>query len=35
MRFFIIPEYRNSTLSEIKRVTGDTSLDLVAIDSSS
>lgn len=33
--FFIIPEYKNATLSEIKRVTWDTTLDLAAIDSSS
>ncbi len=33
--FFIIPEYRNSTLSQLKKITGDTALDLSAIDSSS
>ena len=33
--FFIIPEYRNSTLNEIKRVTWDTSLDLSYVDLSS
>ncbi len=33
--FFIIPEYKNASLLEIKKVTWDTSLDLAAIDSSS
>lgn len=33
--FFIIPEYKNSTLYEIKKVTWDATLDLSAIDSSS
>lgn len=33
--FFIIPEYRNATLGHIKSVTGDTALDILAIDSSS
>lgn len=33
--FFIIPEYKNATLSEIKKVTGDTSLSLADIDTSS
>lgn len=33
--FFIIPEYKNATLSEIKRVTWDTTLNLLGIDSSS
>lgn len=33
--FFIIPEYKNATLSDIKRVTGDTTLDLSNIDQSS
>lgn len=33
--FFVIPEYRNATLSQIKAVTGDTTLDLMAIDNSS
>ena len=32
---FIIPEYRNSTLYEIKKVTWDTTLDIWSIDSSS
>lgn len=27
--FFIIPEYRNATLSQIKTVTGDTTLDIL------
>ena len=35
MIFLIIPEYKNSTLWEIKKITGDTSLDLAAIDTSS
>lgn len=34
MLFFIIPEYRNSNLAEIKKVTGYTSLDLSNIDKS-
>jgi len=33
--FFIIPEYKNASLLEIKRITGDTALDLSSIDSSS
>ncbi len=33
--FFVIPEYKNATLFEIKRLTGDTALDLSSIDSSS
>jgi hypothetical protein len=33
--FFIIPEYKNATLSEIKKITGDTALNLIDIDSSS
>lgn len=33
--FFIIPEYRNATLNEIKKITGDTALDLSNIDLSS
>lgn len=33
--FFVIPEYRNATLEKIKAVTGNTTLDLVAIDMSS
>lgn len=33
--FFVIPEHKNSTLLEIKRVTWDTSLDLSSIDWSS
>jgi len=32
---FVIPEYKNATLSEIKRITGDTSLDILGIDPSS
>ena len=33
--FFIIPEYKNTTLFEIKKVTWDTTLDLWSIDSTS
>ncbi len=33
--FFVIPEYRNATLTQIKWVTGDTTLDLIGVDSSS
>ncbi len=33
--FFIIPEYKNSTLSELKKITGDSSLDLAAVDPAS
>lgn len=33
--FFIIPEYKNATLTEIKKVTWDSSLDLWAVESSS
>ncbi len=33
--FFIIPEYKNTTLFEIKKVTWDTTLDLSSIDSTS
>lgn len=33
--FFLFPEYKNSTLTEIKKVTGDTTLDISSIDSSS
>ena len=33
--FFIIPEYKNSSLYEIKKITGDSVLDLASIDSSS
>lgn len=33
--FFVIPEYRNATLTQIKGVTGDTTLDLLGVDSSS
>ncbi len=33
--FFVIPEYRNATLTQIKAVTGDTTLDLLGVDSSS
>ena len=32
---YIIPEYKNATLYEIKKITGDTSLDLSNIDSAS
>lgn len=30
--FFLIPEYKNATLLEIKKVTGDTALDISNID---
>ena len=33
--FFIIPEYRNASLYEIKKITWDTTLDLSSIDTSS
>ncbi|MDQ7009960.1 MAG: hypothetical protein Q9M94_06745 [Candidatus Gracilibacteria bacterium] len=33
--FFIIPEYKNSTLGELKKVTGDATLDIGAIDPAS
>ena len=33
--FFVIPEYKNSSLLEIKKITWDTSLDLASIDISS
>lgn len=33
--FFVIPEFKNASLMEIKRVTGDTSLDVANIDGSS
>lgn len=33
--FFVIPEYRNATFSQIKTVTGDTTLDILGVDSSS
>jgi len=33
--FFVIPEYKNASLLEIKRITGDTALDLSAIDTNS
>lgn len=33
--FFVFPEYKNSTLFEIKKITGDTALDLSSIDASS
>lgn len=33
--FFIIPEYKNATLYEIKRITWDSTLDLSSIDNSS
>jgi sugar phosphate isomerase/epimerase len=33
--FFIIPEYKNSTLWELKKVTGDATLDIAAIDPTS
>ena len=33
--FFLIPEYKNTALAEIKKLTGETTLDLSAIDSSS
>lgn len=34
-RFFIIPEYKNSTFTQIKSVTGDTTLDILGVDHSS
>jgi len=34
-RFFVIPEYKNSTFSQIKTVTGDTTLDILWVDHSS
>jgi sugar phosphate isomerase/epimerase len=34
-RFFIIPEYKNATLSEIKKITWDTTLDLSLVDNDS
>jgi len=33
--FFVIPEYKNASLLEIKRITGDTALDLSAVDTNS
>ncbi len=30
--FFVIPEYKNSTLMDIKKITGDTALDLASIE---
>jgi len=33
--FFVIPEYRNATFTQIKSVTGDTTLDILGVDSSS
>lgn len=33
-KFFIIPEYKNATLAEIKKLTGDTTLDVASVDSS-
>lgn len=33
--FFVIPEYRNATFTQIKTVTGDTTLDILGVDSSS
>lgn len=33
--FFVIPEYRNATFTQIKSVTWDTTLDLLAVDSGS
>jgi hypothetical protein len=32
--FLFIPEYKNATLLEIKKVTGDTALDIASIDPS-
>ena len=34
-KFFIIPEYKNSTFTQIKGVTGDTTLDILGVDHSS
>jgi hypothetical protein len=33
--FFLIPEYKNTALAEIKKLTGETTLDLSSIDTSS
>jgi len=33
--FFVIPEYRNATFTQIKSVTGDTTFDILGVDSSS
>ncbi|MCP4523540.1 MAG: sugar phosphate isomerase/epimerase [Candidatus Gracilibacteria bacterium] len=33
--FFVIPEYKNTALAEIKKLTGETTLDLASIDVSS
>jgi len=33
--FFIIPEFRNSSIPEIKKITGDAALDISAVDTSS
>lgn len=33
--FFVIPEYRNATFTQIKSVTGDTTLDILGVDNSS
>lgn len=33
--FFVIPEYRNATFTQIKNVTGDTTLDILGVDNSS
>jgi len=33
--FFVIPEYRNATFTQIKSVTGDTTLDILGVDSGS
>jgi hypothetical protein len=35
MLLFVIPEYRNNTFTEIKRVTGDTALNIWSLDKSS
>ncbi len=35
MLLFVIPEYRNNTFTEIKRVTGDTGLNIWSLDKSS
>ena len=33
--FFVIPEYRNATFEKIKSVTGNASLDILAVENSS
>lgn len=33
--FFVIPEYKNATFTQIKSITGDTTLDILGVDSGS